>query len=128
MDQIEQHFSKERQDILARNDEQIKDLFQQCRAEEEQYAKDKRLMQEENNKELELLKTTHANDQADQKIKLEKEMQVLQKCMEDMKAVFRLNEEKLSFNRSVLGQRELVNKREIKKLERIRRKADDTYR
>ena len=52
---------------------------------------EQRKMQEKNNKELEDLKTTHANDQADQKIKLEKEMQVLQKCMEDMKAVFRLN-------------------------------------
>ena len=48
--------------------------------------------------------------------------------MEDMKAVFRLNEEKLRFNHNVLGQRERVNKREIKKLERIRRKADETFR
>lgn len=45
-----------------------------------------------------------------------------------MKAVFRLNEEKLTFNHNVLGQREKVNKKEIKKLERIRRKADETYR
>jgi len=48
--------------------------------------------------------------------------------MEDMKAVFRLNEEKLKFNHNVLGQREKVNKKEIKKLERIRRKADENYR
>jgi len=34
-------------------------------------------MQEKNNKELEQLKTQDANDQAEQKIKLEKEMQVL---------------------------------------------------
>jgi len=45
-----------------------------CRAKEEMYAKEKRTMQEKNNNELEILKTTHANDQADQKIKLEKEM------------------------------------------------------
>jgi dynein regulatory complex protein 1 len=48
--------------------------------------------------ELENLRTADANEQTEQKIKLEKEMQVLQKCMEDMKAVYRLNEEKLDFN------------------------------
>lgn len=60
--------------------------------------------------ELEKLKTQDANDQAEQKIKLEKEMQILQKCMEDMKAVYRLNEEKLEFNYRVLKEREKVNK------------------
>lgn len=55
-------------------------------------------------------------------------MQVLQKCMEDMKAVFRLNEEKLKFNHNVLGQREKVNKKEIKNLEKKKRKAEDTLR
>jgi hypothetical protein len=29
-------------------------------------------------------------------------MQILEKCMEDMKAVYRLNEEKLDFNTKVL--------------------------
>ena len=37
-------------------------------------------------------------------------MQILQKCMEDMKAVYRLNEEKLDFNHKVLNEREKVNK------------------
>ena len=62
LDQIEQHFAKERQDILARNDDHIKELFRMCRAKEEMYAKEKRQRQEQNNKELEDLKTTHAND------------------------------------------------------------------
>jgi len=37
-------------------------------------------------------------------------MQILEKCMEDMKAVYRLNEEKLEFNKKVLKERETVNK------------------
>jgi dynein regulatry complex protein 1 len=37
-------------------------------------------------------------------------MQTLEKCMEDMKAIFRLNDEKLSFNFKVLKEREKVNK------------------
>ncbi len=37
-------------------------------------------------------------------------MQILEKCMEDMKAVYKLNEEKLDFNLKVLTERENVNK------------------
>jgi dynein regulatory complex protein 1 len=75
--------------------------------------------------ELEKLKTQDANDQAEQKIKLEKEMQILQKCMEDMKAVFRLNEEKLDFNHKVLTERETVNTSTIKSLKRKARHYRD---
>ena len=49
-----------------------------------------------------------ANNQAEQKIKLEKEMQILEKCMEDMKAVYKLNQEKLNFNYDVLNERQQV--------------------
>ena len=52
----------------------------------------------------------HANVNSEQKIKLEKEMQTLEKCMEDMKAIFKLNNEKLVFNFRVLREREIVNK------------------
>jgi dynein regulatory complex protein 1 len=47
-----------------------------------------------------------ANKQAEQKIKLETEMQILEKCMEDMKAVYKLNQEKLGFNYDVLNERQ----------------------
>jgi dynein regulatory complex protein 1 len=60
---------------------------------------------------LENQKSMDANNQAEQKIKLEKEMQILEKCMEDMKAVYRLNEEKLDFNTKVLQERSTVNKK-----------------
>ena len=49
-----------------------------------------------------------ANKQAEQKIRLETEMQILENCMEDMKAVYKLNEEKLTFNLRVLRQRSTV--------------------
>lgn len=49
-----------------------------------------------------------ANKQAEQKIKLETEMQILEKCMEDMKAVYKLNKEKLGFNYDVLLERQSV--------------------
>lgn len=49
-----------------------------------------------------------ANKQAEQKIRLETEMQILEKCMEDMKAVYKLNQEKLNFNYEVLNERQQV--------------------
>ena len=35
-------------------------------------------------------------------------MQILEKCMEDMKAVYKLNQEKLNFNYEVLNERQQV--------------------
>lgn len=55
-------------------------------------------------------------------------MQILQKCMEDMKAVYRLNEEKLDFNQRVLKEREKVNKSAIDGLKKRVRKYKDTLR
>ena len=57
-----------------------------------------------------------ANKQAEQKIKLETEMQILEKCMEDMKAVYKLNQEKLGFNFDVLHERQTVFNKQKKGL------------
>ena len=55
-------------------------------------------------------------------------MQILQKCMEDMKAVYKLNQEKLDFNHKVLQERESVNTKTIKNLKKRENKCKDTYR
>lgn len=68
-----------------------------------------------------------ANKQAEEKIKLETEMQILEKCMEDMKAVYKLNEEKLTFNLSVLKERSSVNtktKTALKKKEQVEKQKE----
>jgi len=77
---------------------------------------------------LEHLRTKDANDQAEQKIKLEREMQILEKCMEDMKAVYKLNEEKLEFNYKVLKEREKVNTSTILGLKNKERRNRDILR
>ena len=48
--------------------------------------------------------------------------------MEDMKAVYRLNEEKLDFNQRVLKERETVNKSAIEGLKKRERKFRDVLR
>jgi dynein regulatory complex protein 1 len=89
---------------------------------------DRERKEEDYNNQIERLKTQDANDQSEQKIKLEKEMQTLQKCMEDMKAVYRLNEEKLDFNHKVLKDREAVNKNTIEGLKKRQRRMKNILR
>lgn len=60
--------------------------------------------------------TQDANKQVEMKIKLSLEIQTLEKCMEDMKAVYKLNEEKLSFNHDLIVERQLVNTRMLNNL------------
>ncbi len=55
-------------------------------------------------------------------------MQILEKCMEDMKAVYRLNEEKLEFNHKVLKEREKVNSNTITSLKAKDRRNKDILR
>jgi dynein regulatry complex protein 1 len=55
-------------------------------------------------------------------------MQILEKCMEDMKAVYRLNEEKLEFNHKVLKEREKVNSNTINGLKNKDRRNKDILR
>lgn len=109
LNHIENAFKEERNQILKKNDEEIKYLFDKHKKTEEKFLKQRADDEEAYAKQLEDLRTKDANDQAEQKIKLEKEMQILEKCMEDMKAVYRLNEEKLEFNYKVLKEREKVN-------------------
>jgi dynein regulatry complex protein 1 len=55
-------------------------------------------------------------------------MQILEKCMEDMKAVYRLNEEKLDFNTKVLQERASVNKKTEDILKNRERKFNEIVR
>ena len=102
---IEADFDRERTAILSRNKEEIEQLFNDHKKIESDYL-DKRLDEESANaKQLEEVMSQDANNQAKQKITLETEMQILEKCMEDMKAVYKLNQEKLEFNYNVLNER-----------------------
>ena len=55
-------------------------------------------------------------------------MQILEKCMEDMKGVYRLNEEKLEFNLKVLKEREKVNNNTVASLKAKERRNKDILR
>ena len=113
---IIQEFDNERNAILERNKKEIEDLFQLHKEIETKYLEQRQKEEESNAKQLEDVMSQDANKQNEQKIKLETEMQILEKCMEDMKAIYTLNEEKLKFNYEVLFEREGVNKKMMKVL------------
>jgi len=125
---IEAAFIRERSEIIQRNGEEIAQLFAQHSKLESDYMQKKGRKEEEYLQDLEKIRTQDANDQAEQKIKLEKEMQILQKCMEDMKAVYKLNEAKLEFNLEVLQQRQKVNENTKNGLKKRRRRFIEVLR
>ena len=58
---------------------------------------------------IELLRIKGAKTYADLKINLETEIQNLEKCLEDMKALYQLNQEKLDYNLKVLKEKHEEN-------------------
>ena len=125
---IEKAFYDERNLILKKNEEEIQALFDEHKKVEEDFLEKRAKDEDYYSKQLEDIRTKDANDQAEQKIKLEKEMQILEKCMEDMKAVYRLNAEKLEFNHKVLKEREKVNSNTIAGLKNKDRRSRDILR
>ena len=108
LQQIEADFDRERTAILDRNKGEIEALFTEHKNVETNFLQKRQEEEALNAKQLEDVMSQDANKQAEQKIKLETEMQILEKCMEDMKAVYRLNYEKLIFNFEVLSERQTV--------------------
>lgn len=109
--EIESEFEREREALLKQNDAEIQKLFKRQQETEEMFLKKRTDKEDQNSQDLENQKSADANHQAEQKIKLEKEMQILQNCMEDMKAIYRLNEEKLDFNTKILNERKGVSQK-----------------
>lgn len=120
---IEAEFERERTAILQRNKHEIEKLFTDHKNVEQEYLERRQKEEEDNAKQLEDVMSQDANKQAEQKIKLETEMQILERCMEDMKAVYKLNYEKLNFNHDVLMQRQAVYDKQFKSL-RVKQMKD----
>ena len=128
LQQIEADFDRERTAILGRNKEEIEALFNEHKMVETNFLQKRQEEEALNAKQLEDVMSQDANKQAEQKIKLETEMQILEKCMEDMKAVYRLNYEKLIFNFEVLSERQTVFTKQRKGLKTRLNKDSMRYR
>ena len=91
LNNIESEFDRERRDVLERNKIEVEHLFKEHRDVEQEFLNKRQEQENDNAADLDSTMRQDANKQAEQKIKLETEMQILEKCMEDMKAVYKLN-------------------------------------
>jgi dynein regulatory complex protein 1 len=76
---------------------------------ESQWVEKRDKTEEDNTKAIEELRIKGAKTYADLKINLETEIQNLEKCLEDMKALYQLNQEKLDYNLKVLKEKHEEN-------------------
>ena len=118
---IEDAFMAERNELLKANRNEIDDLFKRHRDLEEKYTHDRQTLEDDNAEELEKKREDDANNLQKTKISVENNLQSLETYMEDMKAIYQLNLEKLIYNVKILEERENENsstKNELNKRKR----------
>lgn len=106
---IEDAFLAERNELMKANKNEIEDLFKRHKELEDKYTNEKQTLEEENADELERKREEDANNLQKTKISVENNLQALETYMEDMKAIYQLNLEKLAYNVKILEERENEN-------------------
>ncbi|CEG45450.1 drc1_chlre ame: full=dynein regulatory complex protein 1 [Plasmopara halstedii] len=107
--QMEEAFSKERNDLIANNKHEIDSLFERRREMELVYMEVKQTRDEQYLQEIEDLRLRDAEEYNELKKKLETNIQTLEQQLEDMRATYQLNTEKLEYNYRVLTERDMEN-------------------
>ena len=95
--------------MLEGNKSEIDALFQKRRTSELDYMEAKQERDEKNQRDIEALLTKDGEDYNKTKIKLETDIQTLEQQLEEMRATYQLNTEKLEYNFRVLTERDLEN-------------------
>ncbi|KAJ3032697.1 hypothetical protein HK097_005148, partial [Rhizophlyctis rosea] len=109
IDAIEKSFVEERTELVDSTEGEIDQLFETRRANEARYMEERADRVEEHIKQLESLRVHDAEEYNLVKIKLETDVQVLEQQLQQMRATYQLNTEKLEYNYSVLKKREEEN-------------------
>ncbi|KAJ3095060.1 hypothetical protein HDU96_001362 [Phlyctochytrium bullatum] len=109
MEQIEKAFVEERSEMIEANAKELETLLQSRRMSEARYMEERGERIEDHIKQLELLRVRDAEEYNLVKIKLETDVQVLEQQLQQMRATYQLNTEKLEYNFQVLKKREEEN-------------------
>jgi dynein regulatory complex protein 1 len=124
LESIEGAFMAERDELLASNKGEIDGLFEKRRAMELAYMDAKQKREEQYQRELDELVVKDAEEYNKLKIRLETDIQVLEQQLEEMRATYQLNTEKLEYNFRVLSERDTENtstlQKQKKKLTKIK--------
>jgi len=111
--QIENVCVEERQERIDRNKGEIEGLFNKRREMELQILYAKQSREEEFQNELHKIRATDAEDYNSLKVTLENNIQLLEQQLEEMRATYQLNSEKLDYNHNVLEERDSENKQTV---------------
>ena len=106
---IENAHELERGNILSKNRSEIEASLELRKSKEIQYSKAKQAQDEKYHREIEDLLTEDAEEYNKLKIKLEGEIMTSEQSLEEVKASYQLNTEKLEYNYKVLTERDLEN-------------------
>lgn len=109
LEQIEDAFLKERDELLASNKQEFDALADKNRAMLMQTMDAKLQREEEYQREIEDLRNKDSEDYNKLKIKLQTDIQTLEQQLEEMRATYQLNTEKLEYNYRVLTERDMEN-------------------
>jgi len=125
LEEVETAFMQERAELMHSNQQELSALMQKRLDKEEQYMEARRRRVDEDQRQLEAQRVQDAEDFNILKIKLETEIQTLEQQLEEMRATYQLNQEKLDYNYRVLVERDSENTNTIKQQKKkLTRMAD----
>ena len=121
---IEDAFVSERKELLDRHRKEFDEKMEEKRNKEVAFLNERFKRVERNENELHSLRVKDAEEYNEMKVKLETDVQILEQQLQQMKATYQLNQEKLAYNYQVLQKRDEENaktkaqqKRKITKLQ-----------
>jgi len=109
LNEVEGKYDQDRGDLLRNNKGEIDKKSNRHAELEKKIVEDREATEKRNMDEIEKLRIDYAKSYADKKISMETEIQNLEKCLEDMKALYLLNTEKLDYNFKVLKEKDEEN-------------------
>jgi dynein regulatory complex protein 1 len=110
LDNVEVSFLEERKELLEQNKREIDELFKKREALENDIVKKAGDREKQFQDVLAKVRSDDAEDYTSLKVTLENNIQLLEQQLEQMRATYQLNSEKLEYNHSVLEERDAENK------------------
>jgi len=107
--QVEKAFVAERTELLQNNKKKWDTLMLNRHDKEVEYMDSRRKRVEDHENQLQVLRVQDAEEYNMVKIKLETDVQILEQQLQQMKATYQLNQEKLEYNFQVLKKRDEEN-------------------
>ncbi|RYG98214.1 hypothetical protein EON65_51715, partial [archaeon] len=118
LDDIEEAYLNERERIIEEHTAEIDSMFEQRRNKEVNYKENKQKTEEMYQKEVEELITRGADQHNKLKIELEMNIQALKQQLEEIRATYQLNTEKLDYNYRVLTELDVEKNAELARYKR----------